>query len=42
MIVTVIVANMPWKAWWRSANHPPPATWSYAFEEFTSDDAADE
>lgn len=42
MIVTVIVANMPWKVWWRDVNHPPPAEWSYTFEEFTSDETADE
>ena len=41
-IVTVIVANRRWTAWWRDINHPPPASWRYAFEEFTRDDAADE
>lgn len=41
-IVTVIVAEKPWTAWWRGVSHPPPAAWKYAFEEFTSDDTADE
>jgi hypothetical protein len=29
-------------AWWRAMSEPPPATWTYAFEEFTGDDTADE
>lgn len=41
-IVTVIVANVPWTVWWRSMNHPPPAAWHSAFEEFTCNEAADE
>jgi hypothetical protein len=29
-------------AWWRSAEHTPPAAWQYMFEEFTNDYTADE
>lgn len=36
------MADKHWTAWWRSANHPPPAAWSYTFEEFTNDETADE
>lgn len=41
-IVMVIVANMPWATWWRGGSYPPPTAWSYSFEEFTSDETADE
>ena len=27
--------------WWRGSETPPPASWAYTFEEFTSDDSAD-
>ncbi len=36
------MAQTAWSAWWRTTKHPPPAAWSYAFEELTSDDTADE
>lgn len=41
-IVTVIVADETWTAWWRGVSYPPPAAWKYAFEEFTNEDSADE
>jgi len=41
-IVTVIMADRPWTAWWKGVSHPPPAAWCYAFEEFTNDESADE
>lgn len=28
--------------WWRGIASPPPAEWSYLFEEFTGDDTAEE
>ena len=40
--VTAVVAGTTSTAWWRSADHPPPAAWRYVFEEFTGDDTADE
>lgn len=41
-IVMVTVPTNTWTAWWRGGDYPPPATWSYAFEEFTRDEHADE
>ncbi len=42
-IVTAKVADSKaWASWWRGVSHPPPATWSYTFEDFTAEDSADE
>jgi hypothetical protein len=38
----VDVASKPGAVWWRGVSHPPPAAWTYTFEEFTGNDSADE
>ncbi|MGW9156110.1 hypothetical protein [Microbacterium sp. NPDC055665] len=40
--MTVTVATMSWTGWWSGVNHPPPAQWKYAFEDFTGEETADE
>lgn len=38
----VIVDRDPNPVWWRGISIPPPAAWTYMFEEFTGNDTADE
>lgn len=38
----VAMASEPYPIWWRGVPVPPPAQWTYVFEQLTGDDSAEE
>lgn len=42
VIVTHAMTSESYPIWWRGIDAPPPAAWTYMFEDFTGEDTADD